>query len=273
MAVEEKELKTTKKTEAERAPVTPPNIPSPAEKKKREKEKKKDDKGKKKGGKAGIIFAVILLLIVGALVAVVLLNPLGLRDKYLNPLIRKIPVLNTIIDLPEEDGIPQGPTAAELSAQVAELSDELEQTKQQLSDSQKTADGYSEELASLRELEKQYDQFKALQEEFYNEAAFKDTKTTEKYLKGADPDLMKEIAAKVLTANQRTSEVKDYLNKISELDAKKAASALELIIPTDMELVVLILKAEEVDVSSAVLAEMSDENRAACLRQMRPQGF
>lgn len=66
------------------------NIDSKAEKKVN---KKKDKKKGKKKGKGKIIFLIILLLIVGAAVAVFGFNVFNLRDEYVYPVLREVPVV------------------------------------------------------------------------------------------------------------------------------------------------------------------------------------
>ncbi|MDR0958195.1 MAG: hypothetical protein LBM16_03185 [Clostridiales bacterium] len=253
------------------------------EEKQKEKDAKKREKGLSKKGKKnksgkGKTFALILVILVvlalGGLAAILVLNPLGIRDKYMSPVvnvINKVPFLSNVIKIEE----PPAPTETpdELRAKVDSLQTQLDSSQNQVEELQKESDEKETELENLRNLESQYTDFNNMKEEFYKEVAYKDPATTEKYLKGADPDLMKEIATEISTTNLRETEVKQYLEVLSTLDAAKSAAALELLIPTDMELVILILESVDTETSSAILSEMKDENRASCIRQMRPSGF
>ena len=128
------------------------NIDSKAEKKVN---KKKDKKKGKKKGKGKIIFLIILLLIVGAAVAVFGFNVFNLRDEYVYPVLREVPVVKDWI--PEDENAEKDEysdlTREQLIVQNKKLASEkkaLEEDKKSLTD--KISEN-NKEITRLKEFE------------------------------------------------------------------------------------------------------------------------
>jgi len=248
---------------------------------KKEKRNKSRSAEPKRGGKGRIILLAVglpILLIICAFLAVLMMNPAGLRDKYLADRIANVPVLNRFLpdDTGETDGeeiAPPVKSSAELLAEIDALTTQLEQKDSQLASLRESVESYRIALISQSELARQMSEFNALKNEFNRDNALKDTKLYQKYFEQINPETAADLYREAVGINQSDKEVKDYLNKIKGMDTKKIAKAMEDMINTNMELIIKVLKAFDVDTASEIMNEMSATNAAAVMRQMRPEGF
>ena len=245
------------------------NIDSKAEKKVN---KKKDKKKGKKKGKGKIIFLIILLLIVGAAVAVFGFNVFNLRDEYVYPVLREVPVVKDWI--PEDENAEKDEysdlTREQLIVQNKKLASEkkaLEEDKKSLTD--KISEN-NKEITRLKEFEANQTKFQNEKAEFDKRIAENDTNAYKDYYESVYPENADAIYREVATREAADKELKQYVQTFEGMKKDAAAKVLEEMIGTDMDLVVRILNNISAEKRGAILGAMESANAAAAAKQMAP---
>ncbi len=245
------------------------NIDSKAEKKA---EKKKNKKKGKKKGKGKIIFLIILVLIVGAAVAVFGFNILNLRDEYVYPALRGLPVVGDWIPAEESDEEDEysGLTKEQLIVQNKKLASEnkaLEEDKKTLTDRISEDD---KEITRLKEFESNQTKFQNEKAEFDRRIAENDIEAYKDYYESIYPENADAIYREVATQEAVDKELKQYVQTFEGMKKDAAAKVLEEMIGTDMDLVVRILNNISAEKRGDILSAMDAANAAAAAKQMAP---
>lgn len=238
-----------------------------------EKKSKKEKKAKKKKAKSGtglkVFIVLVVLLIIGALVGVVGFNLFNIRDKYLASTLQKIPIVKNLVTLPETENTTEV-TADELTAKINDLESQLNAVQKKLDDSNKNLDLKQTEIDRLKVFEQQQTDFKAEKEKFDTTIALSDPASYAEYYEQISPDLAEQLYPQAKAEAEKQKEVSKYLSVINEADESSSAKALEQLIPSDLDLVVAILKNVKKEKSGAILSEMSAENYAAVMKRWDP---
>lgn len=245
------------------------------EEKKEKKAVKKNDKKKgkrKKGGKGKIIFLIILILIAGIAVAIFGFNVFNLRDEYVYPALRGVPVIGGLI--PEEENAQEdeysGLTREQLIVQNKKLASEkkgLEEDNKTLSDRIAEND---KEITRLKEFEANQTKFQSEKAEFDQRIAENDLTAYKDYYESIYPENADSIYREIVTQEAANKEIKQYVQTFENMKKDAAAKVLEEMIGTDMDLVVRILNNISAEKRGAILGAMDSANAAAAAKQMAP---
>jgi flagellar motility protein MotE (MotC chaperone) len=221
-------------------------------------------KRKKRGSKGGkIVAAIITFVVLGGLTAVIVFNPLDLRQRYITPVVKNIPVINRFTDM--DDG---GSTRAELEAVVETLQLQLEREKRANYELSEKSEQYVHEISRLRDIEAQQLKFKADKEKFESMIAMSDPKAYAEFYESISPENALELYADAIEDARRAKEFKKYINAIQALEDDAGAKILEWLATTDMNLVVTILRGVDPDKCGAILTVMETRTAADIVKQM-----
>lgn len=242
------------------------NIDKKAEKKKQKK------KGKKKG-KGKIIFLIILLILLGLIVSVFGFNVFNVRDEYVYPVLRDVPVIGSWI--PEENN-PNDEYSGLTKEQLIVQNKKLEAEKKALEEDKKNLttriSDNDKEMTRLKELEANQLQFKADKEEFDRRIAEGDIKAYLDYYKSVYPENADKIYREEVKQEAVDKQLKKYVQTFENMKKDAAAKVLEEMIGTDMDLVVRILNNIGSEQRGAILGAMDSKNAASVAKQMAPNG-
>ena len=254
----------------------PPVPPVIAEDTRRSVLKPKDIVEKKTSKGKVVVIAIILIFVIllGALISVVLLNPMNLREQYLRGIINKVPFMKTVIPAPEAN-VDDAPVynVDELLSQITALERQLEQRENNTLALNERIAMLEASLEPQNEFNTRISNFNILKERFDRDTAMADTKLYESYFKQLHPELAEELYKDAVVVIENEKEVKDFVNMIKGMDAKNSAKAFEAMIDTNMDLIVKILKKLDRDTLSEIMNQMSVSSAAAIIRQMEPEGF
>lgn len=233
---------------------------------------KKDGFKPGKRSKGPIVAVIVIVMLVAAAAVLLYMNIFRIRDMTYD-LLRKVPIVGSLV--PEAEETPEdkyaGMTMDEFAAKNQSLERELERLRAELSDSQTKNDLYVREIARLSEFEGMQEQYLADKDAFDREIFDRDPLAYKKYYDQISPKNAETFYKEAVVIEQASAEVKSYLSKIGGMDEKAAAAALEELIPTDIDLVVYIMRGLGDDKASLVLENMSRANAAIVIKVMYPE--
>ncbi len=236
-------------------------------------EKKKQKKKKTKKGKKKIIFLIVLLVLLGLIVSVFVFNVFNVRDEYVYPILRDVPVVGNWIP-EEENGNENDEYSGLTKEQLIVKNKRLESEKKALEEDKKNLttriSESDKELSRLKELEANQLQFKAEKEEFDRRIAENDTKAYKDYYESIYPENADKIYREEVKQEAADKELKKYVQTFENMKKDAAAKVLEEMIGTDMDLVVRILNNIGSEQRGAILGAMESDKAAAAAKQMAP---
>lgn len=242
-----------------------PNIDSKVESKKEKK------KGKQKGKKKRWVL-ILLLLLVALGVAVFGFSAFGLRDDYVYPALRSLPLVGDLIpadDNAQEDEY-SGLTKEQLIVQNKKLASEKKALEDDKANLTKRISDNDKELTRLKEIEANQEQFKAEKAAFDKSIAENDTNAYKQYYESIYPENADSIYREIVQKDAVDKELKQYVQTFENMKKDAAAKVLEEMIGTDMDLVVRILNNISSEQRGAILGAMDSANAASVAKQMAP---
>lgn len=200
---------------------------------------------------AGIIFIIILSISV----AILGFNVGNIRDKYLRPGLERIPIINNLLPPLEEEQIQEQPVD-EKQQTIDSLTAEIEEL--------------NKEISRLKEFEQAQLEFKAEKEEFDKMIALNDPKAYSNFYETISPENAEELYKQAINQEVVDKEFKDYIQTFENMKKDAAATILEELIITDMDLVITILNNLSSKKRSEILSAMDPQNAASCSRLLSP---
>lgn len=230
------------------------------------------EKAKKKGGKAPVI---IIILVFVAILGAAVFDIYGPGRSYLRGVLNNVPIVRNI--LPPEKDADEGENLEGLSQeQLIKMIDELTDTNTGLqNDLDAAKELHSDQMAEIEKLrvfEAQQGKYRKDKEEFDRLVAMGDPAAYSKYYDSISPDNREKLYGEASEEADRMAKERSYVKMISEMDESAAAAALEILIPTDMGLVVRIVTSLDRDKAGAIVSEMEPRNAASVMKMTAPGG-
>lgn len=244
--------------------------------KKEKKGKKKEKKGKKEKKNKSIVSRILKLIIIlgilGFIVGVLVFNIFNIRDRYLSGILSNIPFINTLIsnDEIEDDDNLEFVSREELINQVEELRLRLSEKENEIQKLENNEIINLSEIERLSELEAQQEQFRIDREAFDELIALNDPNAFISFYESINPESASRLYEQAIISAQTEEELRNYIANFRNMETASAASILEEMIVTDMDLVILILNNLDNRTSGAVLSEMTPQNAATVAKMMAP---
>ena len=232
------------------------------------------DKPKKK--KSGCLIPILLFIVViGGLTTVIALNLFGVKDSLAN-MVSDVPVLNNLFPVTSEEGVDDTQpvtrrVSREYEAQIAELMAQIESLNESLEQSNEKSDLYVAEIDRLRDFENQQVQFRQDKDEFDRMIAENDLNAYAKFYKQISPENAANLYREAIVTEIQNIELNNYVSTVTAMDEAAAARMLEQMIPSDMDLVVLILRNIDTETRGNILGAMSVTNAASVYKQLAPE--
>ncbi len=241
-------------------------------KKLKKQEKKENKKEKKRGGFLKLV--LFFIIIFGAIFAFLYFNIFGIRSTYVDDKIVGTPIESVFAGAPgadeESGGKSTGGSKAELQAQVDELTAQVTDLETQLEEAQDMNDLYVSQLDQLQPLAEEQLKFKEDKAEFDRMIAENDPEAFKAFYEEVYPDTAREVYEGITGNTQSNGEITAYVANFTAMDEDKAASILEIMAVTDIDLVVQILNNMSSEKSGTILAEMNPESAAGIAKRMAP---
>jgi flagellar motility protein MotE (MotC chaperone) len=252
------------------------------ERKEKKKPKDKPESGVMNDeGEAGIFEKILLgflfIIIVGGISAFLFLNVFSVRQNFIIPQLRRVPIVRNFIPyLPgdyieeqiEEDSPNRNLTRKELSDKVEALESQIERLMKDSDDKETLIASLNRRIADLSELETQRDLIRAEQTEFYEMIANDDQNAFARFYESVDPETAERIYAQTVNNNAITAEIRRYTQTFQEMKPDSAAAILEEMVRTDSDTVILILQNVDARQRALILSNMTPRNASALSRRI-----
>jgi flagellar motility protein MotE (MotC chaperone) len=207
-----------------------------------------------------------------ALAAVLHFNIFSLRDRFVYPLLRRVPIVQSFV--PAEAAASQDPIYSmgpeELRSEVLKLKLQLEEAEAEIDRARSQSAGYLEQVKTLQAFEEQQVAFKQDKAAFDEMIALQDPDAFASYYERISPENAERLYPRAAGEAGQASQVKKYAQTFAQMDESSAAAALEQLIPTDMDLVVMVMGSLGADVAGEIFDQMSPANVAAITKRMAP---
>lgn len=226
----------------------------------------------KKKMKSPIIVIIIIICIILISIGIIIRFNLGnLTEKYLRHSLQDVPILNNILPIIDENiDKYENLSKEELLKEISSLENQLEEKENNNSSYQNTVKRLNTEIKRLKEIEEQQLQFKAEKEEFNRRIATENSESFVDFFESIYPEIAAEIYKELLGEELEIQEIKQYAEPFQTMDPSSAASVIEEMIITDMDLVVLIFNNIDSEQQAAIIEEMHPEEAARLLKSLAP---
>jgi hypothetical protein len=214
--------------------------------------------------------AIILVFLIIAAAAVIYFNLFNVRELYIYPLLRRIPIVSSIIPIEEEADPLASMTPDELRSEVLSLRRQLEEAENDLKDQAEQSAKYVEQIKGLQAFEDQQVAFKQDKAAFDDMIALKDPAAYAAFYEKVSPENAERLYPRAASLSERAQELKKYAQLFARMDETNAAAALEELIPTDMNLVVMVMASIDADRAGEIFDQMTPANVAAVTKMMAP---
>lgn len=243
---------------------------SKQEQKALKKQEKKDIKANKEGGSKGKLlkFVLFFLIILGAIYAFLYFDIFKVRSTYLNDTIQNTPVLKSMFPPAKTEDVT---SKADLVQQINDLQSQVDTLTKDNESLNERNTLYVEQIDQLTPLVEEQTAFKEQKAQFDQMIAQNDPQAYKSFYETMYPENAKEEYAKIVGGEEANKELVDYVARFSAMDESNAASILEILSTTDLNLVVKILDNMSADKSGAILASMTPDGAATVAKRMAPK--
>ena len=230
-------------------------------------------------GLGTILSIAAIFLMTAVLVAVIGFNALNIRNQYLTDLLKDVPFVNKLLPPLDENGEIkyENYTTEDFVAEVEKLNSQIVDFQMESADKDKTimelketVGDNADEIARLRAIEADQLRFKADKAEFDQLVALNDSEAYARFYESVSPENAAELYKQVVVNNSLKVEAKNYIATFKSMDNKSAAAMLEVLIPSDIDLVGMILKNLDADSRAAILSQMKPANAAVVAKIIAP---
>jgi hypothetical protein len=186
--------------------------------------------------------------------------------------LKKIPIVQSLV--PAEGEASADPIysmrADELRDETLKLREQLEEAEAQTQDARAQSASYLEQMKNLQAFEEQQVAFKKDKEAFDEMVALKDPSAYSAYYERISPENAERLYPRAAAEASKGTLEKKYAQTFAQMDESSAAAALEQLIPTDMDLVVMVMGSLGPDVAGEIFDQMSAANVAAVAKRLAP---
>ncbi|WP_069997454.1 hypothetical protein [Cellulosilyticum sp. I15G10I2] len=218
---------------------------------------------KNKKGKQLLVFVVILAVV--GIVGFVFRKQLG---QFLAANLKNVPIVGSVF---KEESDPYLNITKEQLIQELEVK-KTEQTNldQRIKSLQEQNEILEQRITDLKEYEVKHEDFLNQKEAWDKEVAKTNPNMFLEQFEKMYPETMEKIYKDIKIDTQITKAQKQFATTIAQMEPEQAARALEILIPTDPELIKLIFASMEQERKSLILNNMLSSNAATVIKLLSP---
>jgi flagellar motility protein MotE (MotC chaperone) len=250
----------------------PQDIAEKPEKIKVKKEKKDKRKRKKR---FPLVPVLVLLIIIGGIVAVIVLNLFGLRDRIMSYM-HSAPLIGQYFPAPTEAAT--GPVSEyagmapeEIESIVTALELQIERLEANIQTAQEQHTDDLSTINNLRQYESQIENYRALKQALDVVIANGDPSGYAEYFESVSPENAAEIYAEIMNGLQYNAEERKIASTYAEMKADAAAEGLQAMLAPNADMVVRILKNMDPRNRAEIWNEFEPANLAIITQLMYPE--
>ena len=237
-----------------------------AEKKARKAMKKAEGKGK-----GGLIVTLTIILLIALIIAAFWFNVFGARDNYLMPVLQRIPVVNNLLPMPEEEDPYESMTTGELIALVESLRSEISGKEEQIQSLTDRSTLLANQVETLSHFRDQQMRFRMEKEEFDRMIVSGEPIEFARFFESIDPENAAMLYQEAIAREQWTREHASYVAMIQSMEARPAAEMFSRLIRSNPDLVASVLRNMDNRMSGEILSAMPAQDAALIVNRMYPE--
>lgn len=222
------------------------------------------NQNQKQKRKRSIAPLLVILLIVFVPAILIGFNLFSFRDKYFYKAIKNVPILNGLVPQDTEDVR----TKEEILAENEELKINLEKTNEQLEELKNSYEDRGDEISRLLIYEREQLNVQKQKEEIDNLIVSNNYKEFATYYKNINPENADRLYKEAVQVVNKDKDRKKLFSNFSTMDEEDAAKILELMLSTQSNVVLDILKNVDTEKSATILASMQTENAASITKML-----
>lgn len=220
---------------------------------------------KRKKNTGVIVFFLIFMIMVLGIAGFIFRKPI---NQFLGSQLKDVPVVGTLF---KEEGAPKETlTKTQLEEQLASNQAEIKKLNEMVTVLQEEKVALESKIESLKEYETNYENFLAQKEEWDEAIAKTNVDMFISQFEQMYPETAERLYNEIKTTSLETKEQKAFSKTIAEMDEAQAAKALEILIPTDPELIQLIFENMAKDRQSLILSNMTSQGAAQVIKLVSP---
>jgi len=232
-------------------------------------------KEEKKSILSRVIILLIMAFVIMGIVAIFYFNVGNIKEKVINPTLKKIPIINNLVNIKEEVKTEyEDVSREELIINVKNLNEQLESNQKEIDELNIQSDNYLMEIERLKKFEDEYTSFLKDKEEFDKYIATSDKSPSLEvfvdYYNKIYPKNADKIYREVILEIADNENLKKYADTYQQMDSINAAAILTELSVTDMELAITILNNVDSNKRSEILGSMSAKIASRITKRMAP---
>lgn len=230
---------------------------------------------KKKSILSRVIGVSIMIVVILGIVAIFYFNIGDIKGKVVNPILKKIPIVNNLVNDEEEDKTGnEDISIEELTTQVTNLKEELKISKKTINDLNTQIENFLNEIERLKKFEEEHISFLKDKEEFDKYIVTSDKspslETFVIYYNKIYPENADKIYRDAIVEIDDKENLKKYAETYQQMDSTNASAILTELSVTDMELAITILENVDSIKRSEILGGMSTKIASRIAKRMAP---
>jgi len=232
-------------------------------------------KEEKKGTLSKVVILLIMIFVIMGIIAIFYFNVGDVKGKVVNPTLKKIPIINNLVNIKEEVKEEfEDDSREDLIIKVKNLNEQLESNQKKIDELNIQSNNYLVEIERLKKFEDEYKSFLKDKEEFDKYIATSDKSPSKEafvdYYNEIYPKNADKIYREVILEIADNENLKKYTDTYQQMDSINAAAILTELSVTDMELVITILNNVDSNKRSEILGGMSAKIASRITKRMAP---
>lgn len=222
-----------------------------------------------------ILFAVIGLAVIGSLVMILGFNAGGVRDQYIFPPLRGLPLVGQFI--PGGDYIEINGEMVEIPADAAELqetlyaiAEQMEALQAELAVAHALNDQHAQTVSVLQVYRDFITEYRQNRQNFDEMIAMGDPNAFATFYEEVNPDNAARLFAQIRANREIDREFRNYARTYAEMNTDEAAEVFSLLLGQNATLLLRILETFNTDQRAAVFNEMENTDVAIITILMEP---
>lgn len=205
------------------------SLPSKADIKAEKEALKREKKANKEGkGKGGLIAIIIFVLLLGGAIAVLALNLFDIREQYVMPHVRNIPLVGNFFPAEEGDGeVEDTRTPDQLRNLTAAQDIQIMSMENQINNYREQIQAANQRIQALQEIEAQHEEFRQLSAEWNRRIAQGDPIEFADYFHHIAEEHLPQLVDEAIQTNTFNEGVRRQVATLNNMEPELAGAVLE----------------------------------------------
>ena len=254
---------------------TPDPIPDPNDDQDLDLDQDQDIVGRPRRRKGPVVFIIFAILLVGGLTAILGFNVLNIRDQYIFPPLRGLPLVGEFIPGAEYiyingEYIEIPVDVAELEATIHDLAEQLATANAALAQAQSINEQQADTVVALQVYRDFITEYRENRRQFDEMVVMGDPNAFAAFFERVEPDMQARLYAQIRAQRVVDREFRTYARTYTEMSTDEAAAVFTLLLAQNPGLLLRILDSFTTAQRAEVFNEMEAQDVAVITILMEP---